>query len=64
MFFSEAHIVLLLIILFFIIWLEGKQYAYIETFGISENLTSITWIAYITFMFAFFGPIVWLGFLF
>ncbi len=64
MFFSEAHCVLLLVILFFIIWLEGKQYAYIETFGISENLTSITWIAYITFMFAFFGPIVWLGFLF
>ena len=64
MFFSEAHCVLLLVILFFIIWLEGKQYAYIETFGISENLTSITWITYITFMFAFFGPIVWLGFLF
>ena len=64
MFFSEAHIVILLILLFFIIWLEGKQYAYIETFGISENLTSFTWIAYITFMFAFFGPIVWLGFMF
>ena len=64
MWLSESHCVLLLILLFFIIWLEGKHYAYVETFGISENLTSITWITYITFMFAFFGPIVWLGFLF
>jgi hypothetical protein len=64
MFLSEAHIVLLLVMLFFIIWLEGKQYAYIETFGVQEDLTRMSYIAYITFMFAFFGPIVWLGFLF
>jgi len=55
--------VLLLILLFFIIWLEGKHYAYVETFGLSEDLTRISYIAYITFVFGFFGPIVWLAFL-
>ena len=63
MFFSEAHCVLLLILLFFIIWLESKHYAYVETFGLSEDLTRISYIAYITFVFGFFGPIVWLAFL-
>ena len=50
MWLSESHCVLLLILLFFIIWLEGKHYAYVETFGLSEDLTRISYIAYISYI--------------
>ena len=63
MVYSEPYCVLLLILLFFILWVESKKYALKETFGVNDALPTMSYVMYITFLFGLFGPLIWIGFL-
>jgi hypothetical protein len=53
---------LLCILICVLILLEMQKVT--EGFSFSEVFPTMSYVIYITFMFGFFGPLVWLGFLF
>lgn len=59
----EKALLLLAGLLLLIVFLDAQKDV-TEGFSFSEMFPSMSYVIYITFMFGFFGPLVWLGFLF